>query len=146
MALKSLLLDHSLTLPRQYTSARSLPFGVCCTCWHNFFSFSIRINHLHCECPFHGPFFPHQRHMYMIDRNSKAGQCVFVGMKRMTEVASTMNHLLQRPNATAVIVPYVSYHAFAKYFLSFSRYFLIGCPAKGLTRCRSKKLNLAGSL
>lgn len=57
-----------------------------------------------------------------------------------------MNPLLQRPNATTVIVPYVSYHAFAKNVLSFSRYLLIGCPAKGLTRGSSKKLNLAGSL
>jgi len=58
----------------------------------------------------------------------------------------SMNPLLQRPNATTVIVPHVSYHAFAKNFLSFARYLLIGCPAQGLTRCSSKKLNLAGSL
>ena len=57
-----------------------------------------------------------------------------------------MNQPLERPNVTTVIVPYVSDHAFAKNFLSFTRYLLIGCPAKGLTRCRSKKLNLAGSL
>jgi len=55
----------------------------------------------------------------MIDRNPKAGQCVHVGMKRMTEVASTlwetvpygersMNQPLERPNATTVIVPDVS--------------------------------------
>jgi hypothetical protein len=50
----------------------------------------------------------------------------------------SMNPLLQRPNATTVIVPHVSYHSFAKNFLSFSRYLLIGCPAKGLTRCSSK--------
>src|SRR5713101_769520 len=70
-----------------------LPFGVCCTCWHTYVSFSIRINHLNYWCPLHGPLFHHQGHMYMIDRNPKAGQWVHVGMKWMTEVASIAIHM-----------------------------------------------------
>ncbi len=54
----------------------------------------------------------------MIDRNLTAGQCVHVGMKRMTEVA------------------------FAKNFLSFSRYILIGCPATSPAEERPEDLTL----
>lgn len=53
---------------------------------------------------------------------------------------------LQGSNATTVIVPHVSEHAWTKDFLAFSRDFLLGCPAKGLTRGSSKQLNPAGTL